>query len=83
MLYKLDDKLYVATNSYYTEVEIKEDNGEITLSPTTNKVARRLMDGENFEKVNFEDEKRKYIDNKKKVSNKKETKKNDYLDFIK
>ena len=82
MLYKLDDKLYVATNSYYTEVEIKEDDGEITLSPTTNRIARRLMDKENFEKVNFEDEKRKYIDNKKKVS-KKETKKNDYLDFDK
>lgn len=82
MLYKLDDKLYVVTNSYYTEVEIKEDDGEITLSPTTNRIARRLMNLEDFERVNFEDEKRKYIDNKKKVS-KKETKENDYLDFDK
>ncbi len=83
MLYRLDDKLYVVTNSYYTEVEIKEDNGEITLSPTTNRVAKRLMNGKDFEQVTFEDLKREYIDNKKKVSNKKETKKKDYLDFIK
>lgn len=83
MLYKLDNKLYVMTNSYYTEVVLEDKGDDIVLSPTNNKTPRRLLDGEEFEKVTFEDEKRKFKQKQEAKKDASEKKKKDYSKFIK
>lgn len=83
MLYKLNDKLYIMTNSYYVEVILEDKGDDIVLSPTNNKTVRRLLDGEDFKQVTFEDEKRKFKEKKEAKKKASEDKKHDYSKFIK
>lgn len=83
MLYKLEDKLYIMTNSYYVEVILENKDDDIVLSPTNNKTPRRLLDGEEFEQVTFEDEKRKFKQKQEAKKNASEKKNKDYSKFIK
>ena len=83
MLYKLDNKLYIMTNSYYVEVILEDKGDDIVLSPTNNKTVRRLLDGEHFEQVTFEDEKRKFKQKLEAKKNAPEKKNKDYSKFIK